>query len=179
MTDEQIIKMCLAGDGRSQRELFDRYYAYVYAIAHRYLSHHHDAEDVVSETFSRVYRSLSKIVDSRDGGVKRWIQRITINESLRCLKRKQPLVFVEDTSTLDRPVETSDKLESSLSRRAVLSAIDSLPDGYRVVFMLSAIDGLSHAEIADHLGISRNTSKSQMLKARKYLQNKLQRYEPR
>lgn len=179
MTDHQIIQSCLKGDSRAERQLFDRYYRYVYTIALRYLTHHHDAEDAVSEAFIRIYRSLSQVVNAESSGVKRWIQRIAINESLRLIKRRRSIVFVEDTTTITDFAETEDLPSSDIPSGKIMEAINSLADGYRIVFLLSAVDGLSHTEIADFLNVSRNTSKSQMRKARAQLQHKLRHYESR
>lgn len=179
MDDSNLIRSCLADDSAAQRLLFDRYYKYVYTIAYRYLANHHDAEDVVSETFVRVYKSLSRVDSTSGNGLRRWVQRIAINESLRFIKRKQPIIFTEQTDVLDAVEQGPTLSADGLSHTEIMRAVDSMPRGYRLVFMLSTVDGLSHAEIADHLGISRNTSKSQMLKARKYLQSKLRYHESR
>lgn len=158
--------------------LFDQYYNYVYAISYRYLQHHQDAQDVTSIVFRRVFDNISKVQNTADNGLKRWIQTIAINEALRFLRQKQPLEYIADHDLVDMAVEPTDSTTSA-SLKSVKAAVNEMPTGYRTIFLLNVVEGLSHSEIAEHLGISRNTSKSQMLKARRYLQNKLGKNESR
>ena len=122
--------------------------------------------------FRRVFKNLEKVNDTKNHGLKRWIQKIAINESLRFLQQKQPIDYTYDEKLLEKPSRfASDNVH--FDKKMVRRAIDELPTGYRTIFLMNIAEGLSHAEIAEHLGISRNTSKSQLLKAKKYLQNKL------
>jgi RNA polymerase sigma-70 factor (ECF subfamily) len=173
MKEAILIQRCIQGDRAAQRWLFDEYYNYVYTIGYRYLNHHQDTEDVVSEVFRRVYKNLDSVSDTRDQGLKRWIQTITINEALRFLRQKQPVDYTEDHRLLELPINAETTHTLHFDAKIVRKAIQELPIGYRTIFLLNTVEGLSHTEIAKHLNISRNTSKSQMLKAKKYLQNKL------
>lgn len=177
MNTNQLIIQCISGDRRAQRSLFDQYYKYIYTICFRYVRNHHDVEDVVSEVFNRVFRSLDKLEHADDQGLKKWIQTISINEALRFVKRKHPIDYAEDDLQFEAAYEEPDI--SQIDERILKKAIDELPDGYRNIFLLNVVEGLSHTEIAEYLGISRNTSKSQMLKARILLQKKLKKDVPR
>ena len=178
MKSEQLIIECLKGDSAAQRRLFDNYYKYVYTICHRYLRHHQDAEDVVSIVFQRVFDNLYKVKRTEADGLQKWIHTISINESLRFLQRKSPIDYRSDIALLidDYPVEAPES-SALYSENILKRAINELPTGYRTIFLLNVVEGLSHSEIAKHLNISRNTSKSQMLKARNYLKTKFKRYE--
>ena len=177
MQEALLIKRCIKGDRAAQRALFDTYYKYVYTVCFRYVNHHEDAEDVVSEVYRRVFRHLERVKNTADQGLKRWIQTIAINESIRFLNRKQPIDYTEDLFLDHKQIVTSaNEGASTISDSAIKTAkevVNAMPTGYRTIFLLNVVEGLSHTEIAEHLGISRNTSKSQMLKAKKYIKNKL------
>ena len=158
--------------------LFDQYYNYVYTICHRYVQHHQDTEDVVSITFNKIFKNIDQLKDTEDKGLQRWIQTISINESLRALKKKQPIDYTSEEKKLDSIIELEES-SREIDTQLIKKIVNEMPLGYRTIFLLNVIEGLSHSEISEHLGISRNTSKSQMLKARKYLKVKLKQYESR
>ena len=116
------------------------------------------------------------MVDTENGGLKRWIQTIAINESLRVLQKKKPIIYTDSNEILDQ-AEVELEVNDQITADRIRKLVDEMPEGYRRIFLLNVVEGLTHAEIAEHLNISRNTSKSQMLKARKYLQKKLENYE--
>jgi RNA polymerase sigma-70 factor (ECF subfamily) len=179
LKENEIIYNCKIGDSTAQRMLFDQYYKYVFTICHRYLQNHHDAEDVVSVVFIRIFKNISNLKDSENRGLKRWIQTISINESLRFLKKREPIDYTAEYKLLDTKVEPKTLGSEIFYRSEIKKVINEMPQGYRTIFLMNVVEGLSHSEIAKHLDISRNTSKSQMLKARKYLQTKLRKDESR
>lgn len=176
MNDQILVKKCQNHEPLAQRQLFDRYYGYVYTIAYRYLQNHHDCQDVVSEMFNRIFRNISRLVDASNDGLKKWIQTIAINESLRFLQKKRPILYTDDNEILDQVV-FEETIDNNYNADILKELISQMPEGYRRIFLLHVVEGLTHAEIAEYLSISRNTSKSQMLKARKYLQTQLKKYE--
>ena len=176
MNTLELIKKCLNKEPRAQRKLFDDYYRYIYTICFRYLQDHHDCQDVVSEVFNRVFSNIGKVYDTSNNGFKRWIQTIAINESLRFLKRKRPVIYTDENIILDGKEEVIEEQEL-LNTDQIWNIINEMPEGYRRIFLLHSIDGLTHAEISEYLSISRNTSKSQLLKARKYILAQIRNYE--
>lgn len=176
MQDYQLIKKCQSNDPVAQRTLFDTFYRYVYTITFRYLANHHDCEDTVSIIFNRVFKNIRKVDKIENEGLKRWIQTIAINESLRFLQKKNPILYTDEVERLDQ-VEQDISVEKSISIREIKRLIEKMPEGYRRIFLLHTVEGLTHSEIAEHLDISRNTSKSQMIKARKHLQTQIKKYE--
>jgi RNA polymerase sigma-70 factor (ECF subfamily) len=137
-----------------------------------YLANHHDAEDVLVDSFTKVFRNLSKFQYRGDDSLTKWISTIVINESIRLLNRRKPIKFEEDMATV-HSIEVSDDIISNMEAKELYAMIEKLPAGYRTIFNLYVIEGYSHKEIAEMLRISQNTSKSQLSKARKYLINKI------
>ncbi|MGB3466107.1 MAG: sigma-70 family RNA polymerase sigma factor [Cyclobacteriaceae bacterium] len=170
ITEEKLITGCLKGKTWAQKALYDRYSSLLLAICIRYLKDRNDAEDVMIQGFMKVYSNLHKF--RGEGSFEGWIKRIIVNDCLSYI-RKNRSMYVEteiekaennpDCSFLDKNLEVDD----------LMAMIGKLPSGYRTVFNLYAIEGYSHAEIAEQLEISVNTSKSQLSRARSYLQREL------
>ncbi|MEM9545585.1 MAG: sigma-70 family RNA polymerase sigma factor [Bacteroidota bacterium] len=176
MLESTLVKKCQQKEPDAQRQLFEGYYNYVYTISFRYLKNHHDCEDVVSIIFNKVFQNIHKLTHLENNGLKRWIQTIAINESLRVLQKKHPITFTDNDELLDQE-QPELSIEETVSPARIRQLVNEMPEGYRRVFLLHVVEGLTHTEIAEYLNISRNTSKSQMLKARKHLQHKLKNYE--
>jgi RNA polymerase sigma-70 factor (ECF subfamily) len=168
----------LQGNSLAQRQLFDAYFGKMFYVAMRYLSDKNDAEDVLAEAFSRIFAKLSNFCYDGEGSLGRWIKTIVINESLRALSKKQRLVYLDDLTVL-KP-EADEQFDDRIDMEYLMSAIQSLPDGYRVVFNLFVLENYTHPEISEMLNISVSTSKTQLYKARQHLIkqfNKQREYE--
>lgn len=149
--------------------MFDRFSAQMLSVGMRYLRSQEDAEEVLSNTFIKVFKKLDQY--KGDGALGGWIRRIMVNESLNFLKyRKNLFVEVEEEN---HGSFSHQRLQDEINADHLMLMIAELPLGYRTVFNLYAIEGYSHREIGEMLGISENTSKSQLSKARKQLQEKL------
>jgi len=170
-TDEQLIEGCLKNDPRSQQALFDRYRRRMYAICSRYVSDNFEAEDVMLLAFVKVFQNLKQF--TFQGSFEGWMRRIMVNESLMLLRTKK-LMYVEANETNAYQYSSSpEQLGFNLQEQDLLEIIQTLPDGYRTVFNLYAIEGYNHKEISEMLGITEGTSKSQLSRARALLQDKL------
>lgn len=170
MEIEQIIQGCLKGDRISQKALFDRFSGKMLAVCSRYSRHVMEAEDLLQDGFIKVFTNLDQY--KFEGPFEQWIRRIMINNAIKNCHRKS---FQNEYSVGDELPETFEDPEAinSMSERELLGLISELPDGYRMVFNLYAIEGFSHKEISESLKIEESTSRSQLVKARKVLQDKL------
>ena len=168
--EADLIRGCRRGNHHAQQELFARYSGRMYAISLRYLKNTMLAEDVVVMAFTRVFEKIEQF--KGEGSFEGWIRRITVNEALTALRKSRMMVLETDLEQADREPDYN-QLSDHLEAEDLLRMIEQLPPGYRVVFNMYAIDGYSHKEIADHLGISENTSKSQLSRARTFLQKLL------
>lgn len=133
-----------------------------------------EAEDVLVMSFTKIFERIDQF--KADGSFEGWIRRIMVNESLGYLRKQKYMYLETDIDTADRELNY-EHLDAHLAVDDLMKLIESLPTGYRVVFNLYAIDGYSHQEIAEQLGISENTSKSQLSRARALLQKKLSELE--
>ena len=143
------------------------------AVCRRYTNSLEDAEDVLQDGFIKVFNNLDKY--RRDGSLEGWVRRIMVNTALNQYRSNLKTLYQLDIDELQHVIEDArpsnfDKLNANV----LLKMIESLPDGYKLVFNLYEIEGYAHKEIAEMLSICINTSKSQLLKARRVLQKKLE-----
>jgi RNA polymerase sigma-70 factor (ECF subfamily) len=165
-TEEELIKQCLKSKARAQRMLYDRHSSMVYAVCYRYAKNQQDAQDLLQETFINVFNHLKKF--SGEGSFEGWIRKIAVNCAIRHYKKNAQRV---DNSDIERSpdAQTYTDVIDDLSAEELIKTINSLPDGYRIVFNMYAIEGYSHKEIGEHLGITESSSRSQLTRARKVL----------
>jgi len=165
VTEEKLISSCAKGDKGAQRIFFDRYYDDLYRVVKRYMGNKQDTEDVTIEVFNKAYQHAHKFEFRGTGSVGKWLKTIAINASINALKKikhTEELDVIADETTNPAP-------DLPIDIERVQQILASMPAGYRKVFNLFAIDEYTHSEISELLSISRNTSKSQMLKARKFI----------
>ncbi|HOX82765.1 MAG TPA: sigma-70 family RNA polymerase sigma factor [Chryseolinea sp.] len=169
-TEDELIKGCLSRDRSAQKRLYDTYSSKMYAICYRYVRDAAEAEDILIVAFTRIFEKINQF--KSEGSFEGWIKRIMVNEALTHLRRNRSMYLETDLDQVDREPDYN-KLQDRLEEDDLLKMIQELPTGYRIVFNLYAIEGYSHKEIANQLGISENTSKSQLSRARTYLQKLL------
>ena len=172
-TEQKLVKQCIKGDHRAQRELYEKFSPQMLSVCRRYVRSLEDAEEVLSNAFIKVFRKIDQF--KADGPLGAWVRRIMVNESLNYIKYQKNL-FVE-VEEENHSKFSHQNLQDDINADHLMEMIADLPLGYRTVFNLYAIEGYTHREIGEMLGISENTSKSQLSKARKQLQERLGRNE--
>jgi RNA polymerase sigma-70 factor (ECF subfamily) len=171
-SDADLIAACLRGDPRAQRQLYNQFAGLMLTVCRRYLRQQEDAEEALLLGFAKVFRALPNY--RHEGSFEGWVRRIMVNEALMELRRREPLhLSFEDFAQPENLASTPATADTQLQAEELLALLQELPVGYRTVFNLYALEGYSHAEIAEALGISEGTSKSQLSKARALLQRRL------
>ncbi len=170
-TEEEIINGCLKRKRRAQKILFERYHASLMGICMRYSKSKSEAEDVLLMGFTRIFKKINTY--SGKGSFEGWMRKIIVNIAIDNFRRNNKYYFHEIVEESGYDLEYAEYIPDNLTLEVILKTIQSLPNGYRVVFNMFAIEGFSHKEIAEMMDISESTSKTQYLKARKKLQVKL------
>ncbi len=174
MSEKNILEGCIKCDPECQHELVKRYSGILFTVTRRYCKDTHSAKDALQEGLIRILQNISKY-DPQKGSLTPWMKRIVANESLRILKKEKSIFTenIEDISPLSFDVSILDKLHEE----DLIEIIQKLPNGYREVFNMYIIEGYSHKEIADILKIKRATSRSQLTRAKRILQQKINMLE--
>lgn len=173
-TETQLIAALRRGEAKAHKVVYERFSGKMMTVCTRYCANRADAEEVMLDGFMRVFEKIDQFRE--DGSFEGWIRRIMVTESLMFLRKSKQWrheLPLEDV-TEEPDYEWAD---ASLNADELLRMVGQLSDGYRTVFNLYAIEGYSHAEIADTLGISEGTSKSQLSRARALLQTQLKKAE--
>jgi RNA polymerase sigma-70 factor (ECF subfamily) len=172
--EHDLIQGCLRRDRTAQKLLYDTFSAKMYGLCCRYVKDSMEAEDILITAFTKIFEKIDQF--KQEGSFEGWIRRIVVNEALTSLRKKRSLYLETDLEQADYDPNYKN-LSDHLEAEDLLAIVNELPAGYRIVFNMYAIDGYSHKEIAEHLGISENTSKSQLSRARTYLQKILKEQE--
>jgi len=172
--DENILKGCLKRQPKSQRALVDKYAGYLLATCKRYMNNDETAKDLVQDSLIKIFKNLDKF-DKRKGSFKSWVTTVTIRLCLSKLKKRKLEILYLDSETKSSFLDSSFQIGlDSLETSYLIDMIKALPDGYREVFNMYAIDGYSHADIADHLNITPDVSRVRLTRARKKLKIKIE-----
>ncbi len=165
MTLADIIRGCKRQEPKAQKELYDRYKEVLFGITRRYIKSIEDAEDVFIEGLYKIYSKIDKYEGT--GSFEGWMKRIVINESLMYIRKNKNFNLSVETDNIQ--IGVSPEIINSLQYNDVIKLLDQLPTGYRTIFNLYVVEGYKHREIAELLKISINTSKSQLILAKKRL----------
>ena len=172
-SEPALIKACQRGEAAAQREVYDRYARRMLAVCMRYIQDDMEAEDVMIGGFMRVFGKLDQYQFA--GSFEGWMRKIMVNEALQQVRRNHGLHLETDIAEVHNDAAVMHTDNNELETQDLLDMVRQLPGGYRTVFNLYAIEGYAHKEIAEQLGISENTSKSQLSRARALLQGYLQK----
>ena len=173
MTSETaILKGCIKGSPSAQRELFEMYSRQLLGICIRYTDSVAEAEDILQEGFVKIFLNISHF--KGEGSLMAWMRRIMINTAITHYHKMRKHKYHEDIDEVrETKMEEATFGEADFTQEELLNVIRQMPEGYRMVFNLYAMEGYKHREIAEIMEIDENTSKSQYSRARKWLQDKL------
>lgn len=174
--ETELIEGCRRSDRAAQKALYELMAGKMFSICCRYIKDRMEAEDVLVTSFTKVFERVGQF--KGEGSFEGWVRKIIVNESLSYLRKNKSMYLEADLTAADREPDL-DSMSHHLEAEDLLKLVAGLPAGYRIVFNLYAIDGYSHKEIAGQLGISENTSKSQLSRARSQLKAKLLEVERR
>ncbi|MEO7991307.1 MAG: sigma-70 family RNA polymerase sigma factor [Chryseolinea sp.] len=169
LSETELIEGCIKNDRTTQQALYDSYCRKMMVVCLRYSKGIDEAEDILQEGFVKVFQAIKGF--RHEAKLETWITRIMVNTALNAQRKKMylyPMVDVEDLHLPEQEISLS-----GIHFKQLLELIQSLPQGCQVVFNMFAIEGYSHKEIAELLGISEGTSKSQFARAKSLLQQKL------
>ena len=169
LEQSQLIKKALKQNREAQAQLFDHFSPKMLGVCRQYVKDNHHAEDLLLSGFMKVFSNLKQF--KNEGSLEGWIRKIMVNTCISYLRKKTTIDYTDEDYILD--TNFSDSFENT-SEKDIQKIIDQLPNGYKMVFNLYAIEGYKHSEIAKMLQISESTSKSQLFKARKLLQAQYQ-----
>lgn len=162
----EIVNRCKQNDPKAQELLFNSFSKSLLGICCRYIKNRDDAEDVLQDSFIKILLNINQY--RGEGNFEGWMKRITVNTALTFLKEKQKIRF-ETADKLYIVDEPETDIEDDIKAEYILECLNELPMGYRTIFNLYLVEGFSHKEIAEQLGIKEATSRSQFSKARQYL----------
>ncbi len=169
--EKQLIKKARAGNPEAQKQMYEKHAPKMLGVCRQYIKDLQFAEDVMVGGFLKVFTNLDSF--GFKGSFEGWIRKIMVRESISHIRKQQFVVY--DNDIYERNEVDSISISSELDVEHVQMLIDSLPQGYKIVFVLYVVEGYKHQEIAKLLQISESTSKSQLFKARKVLQEKLKK----
>lgn len=172
ISDEEIVRGCYENQPAAQRKLYDKFSGKMLGVVLRYAKDEDEAYDILQDGFVKVFNKIQSF--NMEGSLEGWIRRIMVNTALdqyRKNKKRARDVGMDDVGFM---LSKDDFIEESLMAEDLLKIINAMPQGYKVVFNMFAIEGYSHKEIAEKLGVTENTSKSQYSRARQYVRKILE-----
>ena len=173
-----IIKRCKHGDRKAQEAVYNLLAGKMFAVCLRYCPDYEEARDLLHDGFVTIFTKIGQF--HQEGSFEGWVRRIFVNQAMERWRNEAKMTVVNSVDEVDRQIAVTDNEEVedewdaySLTEAEMLELVDELPPQYKVVFNLYVIDGLSHRDIAEKLGISESTSRSNLLRARSILQKQI------
>ena len=168
-SEKALIKKAMRDNREAQKMLFEIHSPKMLSVCRYYIKDLQHAEEVMLNGFFKVFSNLKNF--KNEGSFEGWIRRIMVNESISFLRKQKKIeLLVED---VEIQYDYSDETDTDIDAEVIQQLIDNLPEGYKMVFIMYAIEGYKHHEIAEQLNISEGTSKSQLFKARKLLKQQI------
>ncbi|MFC7356096.1 RNA polymerase sigma factor [Jejudonia soesokkakensis] len=172
MTLSELIILCKKHDAKAQGELYKRYSGTLFSICLRYSPNYVEAEDSLQDAFITIFKKIEQFKDK--GSFEGWMKRITVNTVLQKYRKKRVFDIRDEGQIKDEAEE--EVTDNEIPLDFLLGIVQELPDRYRLVFSMYVLDGYAHKEIANMLGISDGTSKSNLARARGILRTKIEDY---
>jgi RNA polymerase sigma-70 factor (ECF subfamily) len=171
--ENQIIAGCIHGDRVCQKQLYDRFASKMLGVCMRYAKDRAEAEDMLQEGFIKVFHNIAGF--KKEGSFEGWIRRIMIYTAINTFKqRTRKFQETLDCEGIDSPYD--DQIVDRISAKEIVALVQHMPEGYRMIFNLYAIEGYTHREIAEILSIAEGTSKSQYSRAKQYMREVLTKH---
>ncbi|GAA4461222.1 sigma-70 family RNA polymerase sigma factor [Nemorincola caseinilytica] len=173
-TDEAyLVECCKRNDPAAQHILYNKYVEDMMILCLRYIAQHEDAKEALMDGFLSFFRGIGSFSYRGEGSVKAWMKKVMVNSCLMHLRKQdRNTILVADTTEYEHK-EAGDDILGQLAAKEILRLLHELPDGYRMVFNLYVFEDMTHKDIAEMLGISESTSKSQLHRARALLQKQI------
>jgi len=171
---QEIIDGCIEGKRKHQYKFYNLFSSKMMGVCMRYAKGQAEAEDILQDGFVKVFTNLHKFQPY--GSFEGWVRRIFVNTAIEYYRQRRKFL-INDIEIENQEFEFSDNVVDKMAAEEILVLIKEMPGGYRMVFNMYAIEGYSHKEIAEEMGISIGTSKSQYSRARSYLQKKMAEQE--
>lgn len=170
---KNLIRRCLAGESSAQGALYAAYKVPLFRVCLRYANDRAEAEDMLQDGFIKIFQDLKNYRGT--GAFGGWMRKVVVNIALQHIRKRKKLFPSIDLQDVQEKFQTDENIHSDLNAQALTQLVQQLPAGYRAVFNLYVIDGFSHKEIAEQLGITTSTSKSQLFKAKATLRGMLEK----
>lgn len=167
---KRLIEDCKAGKQSAQSQLYKAYAPVLFGVCMRYARDVTEAEDILHEGFLIIFSKIGQFANK--GSFEGWMKRIMVNIALEKFRKRNRMHTVEDMNIYDYKL-ADDDVYAQMNADQLMEVIQQLPPRYKMVFNLYAIDGYNHNEIADIMGIAEGTSKSNLARARKIVQDKI------
>ena len=167
MTEENLIKKCASGNVLAQKTFYEKFAGKMMGVCLRYARDYEEAQDVMQDAFIKIFGKLPGY--EKKGSLEGWVRRIVVNTALDSYRKNKKHQQNVDVDTVDYMLDSNSYIIEEMNANDLLAVIKTLPEGYQMVFNLFAIEGYSHKEIAERLGITESTSKSQFSRAKKSL----------
>lgn len=174
--EEYIAEQCKKGDRNAQRQLYERYAGWLLGVCLRYAGRQDIAEDLLQDGFIHILTHMQQFHWQGEGSLKAWMFRVQQNIILQYIRKKEDVFSLDDNPQLAQDIPEPENV-NTIPRGVLLKMISELPLGYRTVFNLFVIDGLSHREIAQKLGIKEKSSASQLVHARRLLAEQINNWK--
>lgn len=165
--ENEVIKGCIEGKRLYQKKLYEHFASMMLGVCMRYAKDRAEAEDMLQEGFIKVFNNISRF--KFEGSFEGWVRRIMIFTAINFFKHRSRK-FQEELDAIDADAVFEDDIVSKIAAKEIIALVQQMPEGYRMVFNLYAIEGYTHREIGEMLNIAEGTSKSQYSRARQYMQ---------